>query len=145
MVTKRKMAKFTNPETHYPYVIRAYFAEGVQAEADNTYIEFFGAQDPHDLQNFGLVDRTYLHEPKLAINDLEVYNGDIYFLDSFVGLYRLDITKDHKLLITGKLKRAGMQKFSVYSDDLEDELIIGLANKHNVYEIDWSWEYMFEH
>jgi hypothetical protein len=49
-VTKRKLATFTNPETHYPYLIRAYFAEGVGSSKDNTYIEFFGAQDPFDLQ-----------------------------------------------------------------------------------------------
>ena len=107
-ITKRKLATFTNPETHYPYLIRAYFAEGVGNDKDNTYIEFFGARDPHDLQIFDVVDRTFLHEEKLAINDLEVYNGDIYFLDTYVGLYRLDVTKDHKLLITGKLKREGM-------------------------------------
>ena len=66
-------------------------------------------------------------------------------MDSYVGLYRLDVTKDHKLLITGKLKREGMQRFSIYSDDLEDEIIVALANNHNIYEIDWSWEYMFAH
>jgi hypothetical protein len=69
-VTKRKLATFTNPETHYPYLIRAYFAEGVESNKDNTYIEFFGAQDPYDLQIFAVVDRTFLHEIKLAINDL---------------------------------------------------------------------------
>lgn len=25
----------------------------------------------------------------------------------------------------------------MYSDDLQDELIIALANKHSIYEIDW--------
>lgn len=55
------------------------------------------------------------------------------------------MTKDHKLLISGKLKRDGMDKFSVYSNDLEDELIVALVNNHNVYEINWSWEYMLMH
>ena len=48
-----------------------------------------GAQDPYDLQYFGLIDRSFLFEPKLAINDLEVYNGDIFILCEYVGLYRL--------------------------------------------------------
>lgn len=87
-------------------------------EKNNTYIEFFGAQDPFNLQVFAVVDRTFLHEIQLAVNDLEVYNGDIYFLDEYVGLYRLDVLKDHKLLISGKMKRPGFSKFSVYSDDL---------------------------
>jgi hypothetical protein len=53
----------------------------VEKEKNNTYIEFFGAQDPFNLQIFAVVDRTFLHEIQLAVNDLEVYNGDIYFLD----------------------------------------------------------------
>lgn len=73
-----------------------------------------------DLQSFGVVDRTYLHKEKLALNDVVAYNGHLYILDSFFGLFRLAVLKDHRILIYGSYQQQGMQKFDIYSNDLED-------------------------
>lgn len=41
-------------------------------------------------------------------------------------------------MITGRYIKDGFTKFAVYSDDLENEVLIALANNHAIYEIDWS-------
>ena len=69
--------------------------------------------------------------------DVEIYLDDIFLLDYDTGLYRLDILESQRVAITGRYTDYGFEKFGVYSDDLQDELIIALANKHSIYEIDW--------
>lgn len=101
-------------------------------------MEIYSVRDPYDIQIMKVIDRTYLHLSTLAITDAQVYLGDIFFLDYLHGLYRLDILASNDVLITGRYHKDGFSKFSVYSDDLEDEVILALANQHAVYEIDWS-------
>lgn len=67
-----------------------------------------------------VIDRTYLHVTTLSIIDAKVYLGDIFFLDYFHGLYRLDILANNDVLITGRYVKDGFTKFAVYSDDLEN-------------------------
>lgn len=85
-----------------------------------------------------VLDRTYLHTENLQIIDVKVYLGDIFMLDYINGLYRLDIWHNNDVIITGRYIKDGFTKFSVYSDDLENQVLIALANAHAVYEIDWS-------
>jgi hypothetical protein len=60
-ITKRKFTRYHDPQTGYSYAIRSYLADGVDYDhADNTYIEFFSAVDPYDLQLLKVVDRSYL-------------------------------------------------------------------------------------
>lgn len=79
-----------------------------------------------------------MHTSTLSIVDAKVYLGDIFVLDYINGLYRLDILHNNDVLITGRYIKDGFTKFAVYSDDLENEVLIALANAHAVYEIDWS-------
>jgi hypothetical protein len=65
-----------------------------------------------------VIDRTYCHAKTLSIIDAKVYLGDIFFLDSINGLYRLDILPNNDVLITGRYIKDGFTKFAVYSDDL---------------------------
>jgi len=59
-------------------------------------------------------------------------------LDYFYGLYRLDILRNNDVVIMGRFPKDGFTRFSVYSDDLEEEVIVALANSHAIYEIEWS-------
>ena len=70
--------------------------------------------------------------------DAELYLDDIFVLDYDTGLFRLDILQSQRIAITGRYRDFGFNKFGVYSDDLENEVIIALSNKHSVYEIDWK-------
>lgn len=101
-------------------------------------MEIFSVRDPYDIQIMKVLDRTYLHTNTLSIIDAKVYLGDIFFLDYINGLYRLDIMNNVQVLITGRYIKDGFTKFAVYSDDLENEVLIALANNHAIYEIDWS-------
>jgi hypothetical protein len=53
-------------------------------------------------------------------------------------VYRLDILQSQRVAITARYRDAGFTRFGVYSDDLQDELILAVANKHSVFEIDWK-------
>lgn len=59
-------------------------------------------------------------------------------LDIEYGLIRLDIRQSQHLEVTAVYRDFGFSKFSVYSDDYDNEVIIALANNHAVYEIDWK-------
>jgi hypothetical protein len=74
----------------------------------------------------------------LSIVDFKIYLGDIFFLDYWSGLYRLDILRSNHIVITGRYLKEGFYRFAVYSDDLQVGVLIALANAHAVYEIDWS-------
>jgi hypothetical protein len=85
------------------------------------------------MQIMKVLDRTYLHTEHLQIIDVKVYLGDIFMLDYINGLYRLDIWHNSDVIITGRYIKDGFTKFAVYSDDLENEVLIALANSHAVY------------
>jgi hypothetical protein len=60
-ISKRKFTRYHDPESGYSYIIRTYLADGVDhINAGNTYIEFFSAFDPFDLQLLRVVDRSFL-------------------------------------------------------------------------------------
>lgn len=85
-------------------------------------MEIFSARYPDDLQLIKLIDRTFLHLPSntLEIVDVEMYMGDIFFLDYFHGLFRLDVMKSQDVRITGRYRQDACSKFAVYSNDLEN-------------------------
>ena len=119
-ISRRKFSRYHDPHTGYEYVIRVYFADGVdRAHAGNTYIEYFSAYDVEDLQVMRVVDRSYLSLNELAIMDFKTYLGDMFVLDYFRGAYRLDITHGQHVVITGHYEGEFFRKMSVYSDDLD--------------------------
>lgn len=136
-ITKRKMMKFSHPEAGgFTYLLRSYFSDGVDAEhSDNTYMEIFivPVEDPTEIEPLRVIDRTFLNLKALRIMDAELYLDDIFLLDYDTGLFRLDILQSQRVAITGRYRDYGFVKFGVYSDDLQDQLIIALANKHSVY------------
>lgn len=101
-------------------------------------MEVFSARDPKDLQLLRVIDRTFMHVRTLEITEVKIYLGDIFLLDYLFGLYRLDVMQNQDVRITGRYDKEGFYRFGIYSDDLENELIIALSNSHAVYEIDWS-------
>lgn len=133
--------KFSHPEAGgFTYMLRSHFADGVdQAHSDNTYMEIFivPVEDPTEIEPLRVIDRTFLNLKALRIMDAEIYLDDIFLLDYDTGLFRLDILQSQRVEVTGRYRDFGFTKFAVYSDDYQDELIIALANKHSVYEIDW--------
>ena len=84
-----------------------------------------------------MIDRSFIHAKTFAITDVKVYMGDIFVLDYLNGLYRFDFMKNQEVRITGRYDKDGFYKFNVYSNNLENELIVALANSHAVYEIEW--------
>jgi uncharacterized protein YqkB len=120
-ITRRKLMKFQDAETGREYLLRVYFADGVNAEQrGNTYMEIFSVRDPFDLQIMKVIDRSELHLPMLSIMDAKVYLGDIFFIDYESGLYRLDILRSADVVVTGRYPMSGFTRFAVYSDDLEN-------------------------
>lgn len=109
------------------------------AHSDNTYMEIFivPVEDPTEIEPLRVIDRTFLNLKALRIMDAEIYLDDIFLLDYDTGLFRIDILQSQRVEVTGRYRDFGFTKFAVYSDDYQDELIIAVANKHSVYEIDW--------
>lgn len=64
--------------------------------------------------------------------------GDIFFLDYYHGLFRLDVLKNQDIRVTGRYRKDNCYRFAVYSDDLENEVIVALANSHAIYEINMA-------
>lgn len=74
----------------------------------------------------------------MRISDVQIYLGEIYILDDKKGLYRVRITTQEDLLFTGHYEAKGFNRFTVYSNNLDDTFELALANSYSVYEIDWS-------
>lgn len=55
------------------------------------------ALDINDIQLLKILDRTLIGNKQLAIVDMKIYLGDLFLLDYFRGLYRLDISKSQDL------------------------------------------------
>jgi hypothetical protein len=134
----RKFYKYT--ENGYHYLMRVYFADGVDQEnRNNTYFEIMSANDPRKPFILKVVDRSFLDLDRFALMDFKVYLGDIYLLDFHQGLLRFDITGSQQLLITGRyVTDSGFTKFGVFSNNLDNEFLLVLANSHAVYEVDWT-------
>lgn len=87
---------------------------------NNSYIEFFHASDVHDLEILRVFDRSILGVKQLNIADIKIYLGDIFFLDYYTGLYRLDIKRGQMIEVMGHYRAEHYTKFSIYSDDLDE-------------------------
>lgn len=137
-IRHRRFFKYT--EDGYHYLMRIYFADGVDGGSrDNTYFELMSANNPKRPFVLKVVDRSFLDLDRLAIMDFKLYLGDMYLLDLHQGIIRLDITGAQKVLITGRYRTdSNFQKFGVYSSDLDSEFLLVLCNRHAVYEIDWT-------
>lgn len=137
-IRHRRFFKYT--EDGYHYLMRIYFAEGVDNNnRDNTYFEIMSANDPKRPFVLKVVDRSFLDLDRLAIMDFKLYLGDMYLLDYHQGLIRLDITGAQKILITGRYRSdSHFTKFGVYSSNLDNEFLLVFSNRHAVYEIDWT-------
>ena len=81
-----------------------------------------------DLQTISIVDRSVLGLNKLAIMDIQLYMNDIYILDYYSGVYKFHITKSQALLNQAYYRCQYFTKFSIYSDNLQDQLLLAVAN-----------------
>jgi hypothetical protein len=85
------------------------------------------------------MDRSFLHQDKLTITDFQVYLGDMYILDYHTGVTRFDITPSQNIVITGRYRTdSGYHRLGVYSSNLQNEILLVLANNHGIYEVDWT-------
>jgi hypothetical protein len=106
--------------------------------AHNTYADVMIATDPMNLEVIEVIDRSFLGLTSLKVADIHVYLGEIYMLDESKGLHRILITEEDNLVWKGFYEAKGYNRFSVYSNNLDDRFELALANSHSVYEIDWS-------
>jgi hypothetical protein len=82
-----------------------------------------------------VIDRSYMGLKELALTDFKIYLGDIFILDYFRGIYRLDITRGQHIVITGHYEGESFTRFAIYPNDLDEQVLIAVANQHAVYEI----------
>lgn len=136
-ISKRQLLKFSHPEAGgFTYMLRTYFSDGVDKEhSDNTYMEIFivPVEDPTEIEPLRVIDRTFLNLNVLRIMDVQLYLDDIFLLDYDTGLFRLDILQSQIVAITGRYRDRGFTKFGIYSDDLQDECIVAVANQHTLF------------
>lgn len=86
-----------------------------------------------------IMDRSFLHQDKLSIEDFTIYLGDIYILDYHSGVIRFDITPAQVMIITGRYRTdSGYRRMGVYSNNLDNEFLLVLANDHAIFEVDWT-------
>lgn len=102
---------------------------------NNSYVELFHASDIKNPEILRVFDRSQLSLKQLNIADIHIYLGDIFILDYYTGLYRLDILRGQMIEVTGHYPAEHYNKFSLYSDDLDAQLLIALSNDHAIYEI----------
>jgi hypothetical protein len=127
-------------EDSYVYLFRSYFAEAVDhLHRHNTYAEIISLQNPMKPWTVRVLDRSFLHQDKLAITDFEVYLGDVYLLDYFSGVIKFDITKQQTIVVVGRYRTdSGFTRLGVYSNNMDNEFLLVLAHNHTILEVDWS-------
>lgn len=137
-ITRRRMVSYM--EDDYQYLIRAYYANGVdEYHRDNTYIEILSANDVFNPRTLKVMDRSFLHEKQLAITDFKMYNGLMYVLDYYNGISVLGLTPAQNVLVMGRYRTdGGYTKMGMYTGNLDHEILFVLANHHAIYEIDFS-------
>jgi hypothetical protein len=94
--TRRKLFRYHDAHNGIEYIIRAYMSHD-----NNSYIELLHASDIKNIEVLRVFDRSQLSLDKLNIVDIHVYLGDIFFLDYYTGLYRLDILRGQMIQVTG--------------------------------------------
>lgn len=112
--TRRRLFRYHDPHNTLEYMVRAYMSHD-----NNSYIELFHSTDLHQIEILRVFDRSTLGLKKFNIVDIQVYLGDIFVLDYFTGLYRLDILRGQDLVSIGHYPAQHYTKFSLYSDDLD--------------------------
>lgn len=86
-----------------------------------------------------VMDRSYLHQEELSITDFKIYLGDMYILDWHSGVISFDISPSQNVIIKGRYRTSsGYHKLGVYTNNLDNEVLLALANEHGIYEVDWS-------
>jgi hypothetical protein len=127
------MFEYHNPISGYNYLIRAHLAEGVDPQhQNNTYIELIKIEE-QDIQVVALLDRSFMGMSTLRIMDVQIYNQELFFLDYNSGLYRIDITTGQVIKPKALYPCQFFLKFGVYSDNMDDQLLVAVANEHSVY------------
>lgn len=85
------------------------------------------------------MDRSFLNQDMLSITDFKVYLGDIYILDYHKGVISFDITPSQNIVVKGRYRTdSGYISMGIYSNNLDNEVLLALANEHGIYEIDWT-------
>lgn len=59
-------------------------------------------------------------------------------MDWNTGIYRVDITSSQTIKPRAFYVGQYYSRFGVYSDNMDDQLVVALANQHAVYEINWD-------
>lgn len=81
-----------------------------------------------------VMDRSFLFQDRLSITDFKVYLGDMYILDYHTGVTSFDLTPAQNIVIKGRYRTdSGYHKMGVYSNNLDHEILLALANNHGIY------------
>ena len=63
----------------------------------------------------------------------------MYILDYHTGVTSFDITPSQNIIIKGRYRTdGGYQRMGIYTNNLDNEVLLALANQHGIYEVDWS-------
>jgi hypothetical protein len=137
-ISRRKIFHYT--EDGEEYLWRAYFADSVdEIHRNNTYAELLLINDPFRPWTIKVMDRSFIHQEKLSITDFRIYLGDMYILDWHTGVISFDITPSQNIVIKGRYRTAGgYHKLAVYANNLDNEVLLAMANDHGIYEVDWT-------
>jgi len=66
--------------------------------------------------------------------DFKIYLGDMYILDYHKGVISFDITPSQAIIIKGRYQTdSGYQRMAIYSNNLDNEVLLALANQHGIY------------
>ena len=80
------------------------------------------------------MDRSFLLQDRLSIMDFKIYLGDMYILDYHTGVISFDITPSQSIVINGRYRTdSGYQRMGIYSSNLDNEVLLALANQHGIY------------
>lgn len=119
----------------YDYLLRAYFADGVDHYHNhNTYFEIWTFNDPLKPRILKVVDRSFLGQDRLSIMDFKPYNGLIFMLDFHSGMTIFDISGSQHVLIDYRYRTdSGFIRMGLYNGHLDNQLIATFANEHGIY------------
>lgn len=118
-----KRRRFTTLEKDgYDYLIRSYFADGVDENHDhNTYFEIFTFNDPLKPRLLKVVDRSFLGQDRLSIMDIKPYLGRIFMLDFHSGLTIFEITPAQHIVIDYRYRTdSGFHRFAPFYNTMRN-------------------------
>ena len=102
------------------YLIRSHFGDSVDHQhSHNTYMEVFIMKNPLKPRIIKLIDRSFLHQDKLAITDFKVYNRQIFLLDFHNGFSVFGLTPAQHLVTEFRYRTdSGYLRMGVFSGNL---------------------------